>query len=168
MSERDDFLSTLRKHRGFLLQTTDGVSEEQARTRSTVSELTLASILKHVADVEEGWVDFGLGVEGALGGDFDPAAFGSGDYVDTRFQLQDDDTLDSLRARYTDVAAHTDSLLASVDLDASRPLPKAPWFEPGASWTWRRVLLHIVAETAQHAGHADIIREAIDGAKTMG
>ena len=39
---------------------------------------------------------------------------------------------------------------------------------PGASWSARRVLLHIVAETAQHAGHADIIREAIDGQKTMG
>ena len=39
---------------------------------------------------------------------------------------------------------------------------------PGAAWSARRVLLHIVAETAQHAGHADIIRETIDGAKTMG
>jgi hypothetical protein len=66
------------------------------------------------------------------------------------------------------VARRTDELVGTVDLDAAQPLPKAPWFEPGASWSARRVFLHIVAETAQHAGHADIIREAIDGSKTMG
>jgi uncharacterized protein DUF664 len=168
MTERDDLLSTLRKHRGFLVQTTQGMTEEQARTRSTVSELTLASLLKHVAEMEGEWVDFGLGVDNALGGDFDPAAYASGDFVDTRFLLTDEDTLEVIRKRYDEIAARTDELISTVDLDASQPLPKAPWFEPGASWTWRRVLLHIIAETAQHAGHADIIREAIDGAKTMG
>jgi hypothetical protein len=54
------------------------------------------------------------------------------------------------------------------DLDRSFPLPPAPWFEPGASRSVRRTVMHIVAETAQHAGHADIIRETIDGQKTMG
>ena len=53
-------------------------------------------------------------------------------------------------------------------LDVAHPLPEAPWFKQGASWSARRVLLHIMTETAQHAGHADIIRETIDGAKTMG
>ena len=53
-------------------------------------------------------------------------------------------------------------------LDAAQPLPEAPWFEPGARWSARRVLLHVIAETAQHAGHADIMRESLDGAKTMG
>jgi Protein of unknown function (DUF664) len=47
-------------------------------------------------------------------------------------------------------------------------VPPAPWFEPGARWSARRVLLHVIAETAQHAGHADIIRESLDGAKSMG
>ena len=54
------------------------------------------------------------------------------------------------------------------DLDASHPLPEAPWFPPGARRSARRVFLHIIAETAQHAGHADILRESIDGQKTMG
>ncbi|HEY1619004.1 MAG TPA: DUF664 domain-containing protein, partial [Streptosporangiaceae bacterium] len=63
----------------------------------------------------------------------------------------------------------TSEILASVpDLDAAQPLPDAPWFEKGARWSARRVLLHIIAETAQHAGHADIIRESLDGAKSMG
>ena len=47
-------------------------------------------------------------------------------------------------------------------------LPETPWFEPGARWTARRVFVHIIAETPQHAGHADILRETIDGQKTMG
>src|SRR3712207_9015981 len=51
------------------------------------------------------------------------------------------------------------TLFRSPDLDASHPLPEAPWFEPGARRSARRVFLHIVAETAQHAGHADILRE---------
>ena len=55
-----------------------------------------------------------------------------------------------------------------VNLDAGHRLPEAPWFPPGATWSARRALLHIIAETAQHAGHADIIRESLDGAKTMG
>ena len=59
-------------------------------------------------------------------------------------------------------------LVATVDLDRVQLLPVAPWHEPGSAWSVRRALAHIVAETAQHAGHADIIREAIDGAKSMG
>jgi hypothetical protein len=67
------------------------------------------------------------------------------------------------------VAQRTDDLIRFLpDLDASHPLPEAPWFEKGASWSARRVLLHVIAETAQHAGHADIIRESLDGAKSMG
>ena len=67
------------------------------------------------------------------------------------------------------MAARTDQLVATVEsLDTSHPLPAAPWFEAGASWSVRRTLLHILAETSQHAGHADIIRESLDGQKTMG
>ena len=66
------------------------------------------------------------------------------------------------------MAARTDSLVEAVDLDHSWPLPPQPWFEPGSTRSARRVFLHIIDETAQHAGHADIIRESIDGQKTMG
>ena len=85
------------------------------------------------------------------------------------FRMEDGETLDQLLARYDEAAARTDELVASLpSLDATQPLPVAPWFEPGARWTARRALIHIVAETTQHAGHADIIRESLDGAKSMG
>ena len=79
------------------------------------------------------------------------------------------ETLEGVLADYAEVARRTDELVTALpDLNAAHPLPKAPWNEPGAQWSARRVLLHIIAETAQHAGHADIIRESLDGAKSMG
>ena len=82
--------------------------------------------------------------------------------------MQPDETLAGLVERYAEAAQRTDDLLPTLDLDAAQPLPVAPWFEPGGRWSARRVMLHIIAENAQHAGHADIIRESLDGAKTMG
>jgi hypothetical protein len=85
------------------------------------------------------------------------------------FQLLPSETQAGVLEDYAEVARRTDELVASLpDLNASHPLPKAPWFQPGESWTARRALMHIIAETAQHSGHADIIREAIDGSKSMG
>lgn len=79
------------------------------------------------------------------------------------------ESLASLLDRYAEVAARTEELIQSLpSLDQAQPRPEAPWFEAGASWSARRVLIHILAETAQHCGHADIIRESLDGQKTMG
>ena len=91
-----------------------------------------------------------------------------GDWM-SGFQMLPGETLAGLLADYDRCAEQTAGLVAGLpDLDVSQPLPDAPWFEPGARWSARRVLLHVIAETAQHAGHADIIRESLDGAKSMG
>ncbi len=160
-NERADLLETLATHRGFLLHTVQGLSEEQARTRPTVSALCLGGIVKHVTAAEAQWANFI--VDGA-------AAFGDGDQATwaAGFALTAEETLDGVIAAYRQVAARTDELARRVNLDAAQALPTAPWFPPGATWTARRVLLHIIAETAQHAGHADILRESIDGQRTMG
>ena len=169
--ERLDLLETLAAHRHFLLQTANGLTDQQARQRSTVSELTVGGIIKHVAATERGWAEFmvdGSGVGGVADVDWsnpDPQLIA--DYQ-AGFRLADDETLAGAIAEYERVAAATDRLVAELDLDRSFPLPAAPWFPPGAQRSVRRAIVHIVAETAQHAGHADIIREAIDGAKTMG
>jgi hypothetical protein len=85
------------------------------------------------------------------------------------FRVLAGETVAGLLEDYEQVARRTDGLVAQLpDLDISHPLPEAPWFERGARWSARRVLLHVIAETAQHAGHADIIRESLDGAKSMG
>jgi hypothetical protein len=85
------------------------------------------------------------------------------------FRMLPGETLAGVLAEYAEVARRTDEVVAGLpDLSFTQPLPKAPWSEPDAAWSARRVLLHIIGETAQHAGHADILRESLDGAKTMG
>jgi Protein of unknown function (DUF664) len=166
--ERADLLASLAKHRDFLRFTTRGLSDEQARQRTTASELCLGGLIKHVASVEEGWAAFITEGASAMG---DASAMTEADWQRRadEFRLLPGETLAGVLGRYAEVARRTDELVASLpDLDAGHPLPVAPWFEPGGWWSARLVLLHIIAETAQHAGHADIIRECLDGAKTMG
>ncbi|MEV4812829.1 DinB family protein [Micromonospora avicenniae] len=159
-SERADLVQTLRRHRGFLRQTVEGITDEQAAARTTVSELCLGGLIKHVAVTEESWMRFAVGGADAM--QSVPVDW------EGQFRMREGETLAGLLDDYARVAARTDDLVATLDLDSTHPLPVAPWFEPGVSWSVRRVLLHVIAETAQHAGHADILREAIDGAKTMG
>ena len=159
--EREDLAQTLGKHRGFLRHTVQGLTDEQAARRTTTSELCLGGLIKHMAIVEQRWMRFAVG--GAEAMESAPI-----DWVG-QFRMQPGETLAGLLDGYEQVARQTEELVRTLpDLDASHPLPEAPWFEPGASWSVRRVLLHILAETAQHAGHADILREALDGQKTMG
>ncbi|MFW6599074.1 DinB family protein [Propionibacteriaceae bacterium Y2011] len=192
-SERVVLLETLRKHRTLLRYTVRGLSEEDARRRTTASTLTLASILKHVLEVEEGWVDFlRTGVvagadrwrtdehaEDATADTVESSADAAESSSDAEssaddaevpddFALTDADTVEHLLARYEEVAARTDDLVATGDLDVSHPLPPAPWFPEGARWSARHVYAHIIGETAQHSGHADIIRETLDGQRSMG
>jgi hypothetical protein len=171
--ERADLLESLRRHRYFLRHTVQGLTGDQARQRTTASELTLGGLIKHVADTEKAWVDFILEGPAAMGGGADwsedmeitPEVL---EAWNAKFTLLPDETLDGALAEYEKVAQRTDDLVGSIDLDASQSLPEAPWFEKGARWSARRVFLHIIAETSQHAGHADIIRESLDGQKTMG
>ncbi|WP_028644100.1 DinB family protein [Nocardioides sp. URHA0020] len=174
-TERDDLLDLLRKHRELFLATVRGLTDDQAASTPTVSQLCLGGLVKHVTAVEKNWADFV--VEGpATRPDVDwsnidwsnppPAVL----EYQNGFRMLEGETLAGLLAAYDEVAEATDALLANpaLDLDARQPLPEAPWFEPGASWSARRAFVHIAAETAQHAGHADIIRETIDGQKSMG
>jgi len=164
--ERADLLATLSKHRHFLRYTTRGLTDEQAAMRTTVSELCIGGLIKHVSMVEKQWAKFI--VEGPSAMSFDPAE-GTPDAYTNGFRMLEGETLAGLLDEYEEVARQTDELVKKLpDLDATQPLPDAPWFERGASWSARRVFLHIMTETAQHSGHADIIREALDGAKTMG
>ena len=165
-AERADLLETLAAHRHFLQYTVQGLTEEQARQRPTASELTLGGLIKHVAHQEAGWVRFILEGPPAIATPTDAAGF---EKWAAEFRLLPNETLAGVLAEYEEIARRTDELVRTIpDLDATHPLPEAPWFRPGAVRSARRVFLHIVAETAQHSGHADILRESIDGQKTMG
>jgi uncharacterized damage-inducible protein DinB len=169
-SERADLLEALGTHRHFLRYTVRDLTDEQARQRTTASELTLGGLIKHVSAVESGWVDFALeGPSGMGGGDFSSMTEEDVARWTNQFELLPDETLAGVLEDYAKVAQRTDDVVATLpDLGVSHPLPKAPWFPPDGRRSARRVFVHIVAETAQHAGHADIIREALDGSKTMG
>jgi len=159
--ERQDLLETLDKHRDFLRFTARNLTDAQASQRTTVSALTIGGLIKHVAATEHAWMQFVVGGAQGMGAS-------AGDY-ETQFTILPDESLAGVLQRYADVAGQTTEIVERLaDLDADHALPEAPWFEPGARWSARRVLLHLIAETAQHAGHADIIRESLDGARTMG
>ena len=163
--ERADILDVLHKHRELLLHTVDGLSDAQAATTPTTSALCLGGIIKHVGAVEERWAAFV--VDGASA--FPPMDEAAYKAHAEGFQMLPGETLAGIVAAYGEVARRTDELVSTVaSLDDDHELPSAPWFEPGARWSARRCFTHIVAETAQHAGHADIIRETIDGQKSMG
>jgi hypothetical protein len=163
-SERADLLDALAEHRGLLTQTVRGITDEQAAERTTVSELCLGGLIKHLTRMEERWVGFIRSGPEAMA--MTPESF---EAHAASFRMEPGETLASIVTRYEEACRRTDELVTALpSLDASQPLPEAPWFPPGTTWSARRVLVHILAETAQHAGHADIIREALDGAKTMG
>jgi hypothetical protein len=166
--ERADLLAMLGKARHFIRFTTRDMTDEQARQRTTVSELTLGGLIKHVAHVERTWARFIVhGSKGAP--DFSNLSEADYQAWADGFRLLPDETLAGALADNEAAAKETDDLVLTLpDLDAGHPLPPAPWNPPGERWSARRTLLHIATETAQHAGHADIIRESIDGAKSMG
>jgi hypothetical protein len=164
-SERNEIAEKLANQRSLLRRSVDGITEEQAAARTTVSELCLGGIIKHVAAVEERWARFVVEGSSAMFS-MDQAGM---DAHAASFHIEPGETLASLLADYERVASASEILLHSLEsLDSSQPLPEAPWFPPGGRWSARQVFLHILAETAQHCGHADIIRESLDGAKSMG
>ncbi|MTE20355.1 DUF664 domain-containing protein [Streptomyces sp. TRM43335] len=153
--ERGALLAYLEAQRGGIRRALHGLTDEQARSRPTVSAFSLAGILKHVA----------VGERGAL-------RMMRGEPFEFRLQakewedglaVRDDETVESLLDLYARVARETEAaVLALPSLDETFEAPRMPWDEGGRrSWRWG--LLHQIEETARHAGHADVIRETIDG-----
>ncbi len=162
--ERADLLESLRHHRHLLRHTASGLRDDQARLPSTVSELTVGGLIKHVTRMETRWANFMEQGTSAFGR-FDDAAYAA---HAASFVMEPDETLADLLARHAQAGARTDDLVGSLDLDTDHALPVTPWWPEGTRWSVRRAALHVIAEIAQHAGHADIIREAIDGQKSIG
>jgi uncharacterized damage-inducible protein DinB len=158
--ERELLVGYIRQQRDGLRFAAYGLTDEQARMAPTAGTLSIGGLIKHVGFTEQGWIDRVLQRE--RGGSFEDqqAAY------EDNFAMGPDETLADVLARYDEIAKETDAAIANVDLDHAVPVPKGvPWFPDDVeTWSVRWVLLHIIEETARHAGHADIVRESIDGA----
>lgn len=157
--EREDLIAMLADQRALFRITLRGVDDEQARKRTTVSELTLGGLLHHLVSCERHWTS--VIVQRDENAELDVSKFG-GEYV-----MAAEETVAGLLSTWDEVAAATAELIRSVDsLDSSIPTPTAPW-TPERIWqSVRYTVLHILREIAHHSGHADIIREALDGANS--
>ncbi|GAA1948803.1 DinB family protein [Kitasatospora viridis] len=150
--ERSALLGYLGKQRDGLLAAVGGLTEEQAWSVPSASELSLAGLLKHGAVTERRWVQAGL--LGRALPELWPIVDPAGE-----FRREDGDTVARLLTAYREVGAETERTVAELaSMDVPCLLPEA------AQWSARWVLLHLIEETARHAGHADVIRQSIDGA----
>ncbi|WP_377270525.1 DinB family protein [Peterkaempfera sp. SMS 1(5)a] len=157
--ECGDILQILDEQRNFLRIAVRGIGDDDARRRTTVSELTLGGILRHVTRCERSWAHILLHGDGSM-----PEAMTDQE----QYRMADGQTLAGLLEEHAEAARATDrAVAAQPDLDRHCLLPRFPWGpQRDTHWSARRILLHIIRETAHHSGHADIIREALDGAST--
>jgi uncharacterized damage-inducible protein DinB len=159
-SESDGLLAFLEQQRRAVRNSCFGLSEEQSRRQPTPSSLSLGGLVKHLTYGERTWIDRveGRGPEQ----DGDPGS-AMAEYFGT-FQLSDDETLGGTLSEYAAVAAETDRIVGNIhDLARRVEITPEPWLPDPEGCTVRWVVLHLVEETARHAGHADILREALDG-----
>lgn len=157
-NEREGLLAYLAQMRLVLRLTAHGLTDEQARATPTSSPLSVGGLIKHVALTEQSWM---YDVQQRTR---DPEELRR--IYRTGFTLLEDETLDGILAFYDEVARRTEAIVADLDLGHPVPVPRdQPWFPKDVeAWSLRWVLLHLIQETARHAGHADIVREHIDGA----
>ncbi|MFF5635663.1 DinB family protein [Streptomyces sp. NPDC012825] len=154
--ERGTLLDFVEAQRAALRRALLGLTEEQAASTPSASELSLSGLLKHVAEVELNWL--------RLAQRRPNERQRTQETWDEGFRLVDGETIPDVVAFWADVAKQTEDFVRSVpSLDETFPLPEAPWFPKDGRVSIRWMVLHLVQETARHAGHADIVRETIDG-----
>ncbi|MFJ5261012.1 DinB family protein [Streptomyces sp. NPDC088387] len=154
--ERGALLSFIEEQRGGIRRAVLGLTDEQAASHPSASELSLSGLLKHVTEVEQGWIARAKGEP--------PAIQRDASNWHENFRLIADETVESQLAYWEKVAAETEAYVrAAPSLDDTFPLPNEPWFPPDEQVSVRWLCLHLIREIARHAGHADIIRESLDG-----
>ena len=156
--ERDLLLGYLAQQRLVLRTAAFGLTDDQARSVPTAGALSVGGLLKHVATTESFWLDVVLEQN-------EPFSWEAADSYGDDFTMGEHESLDAILARYELVADRTEAIVRTLPMDHPVPVPDAPWFPKDVeAWSLRWVLLHLIQETGRHAGHADIVRESIDGA----
>jgi len=156
-TELDQLTAFLDLQRATMLLKCEGLTREQLAQPHPPSTLTLGGLLNHLALVEDSWFRerfAGLPAQDVWAGvdwDADP---------DFEFRTALELAPDQVRQRYRDAIARSREVVAAAEgLDQ---LGAEPWRD-GTRWSLRWLLLHMIEETARHAGHADLLREAVDG-----
>lgn len=155
----------LQQGRDALLWKLDGLSEYDARRPMTPTGTNLLGLVKHAASTEIGYFGdtfgrpFGEQLPWMVDvGDFDVEALGP-DVLLADLWATADESREMIVGLYRRVWAHSDATIEDLDLDAPGHVP---WWKRDVTLRW--ILVHMIAETHHHAGHADILRETIDGA----
>lgn len=163
--ERQTLIEFLRFNQNAFFAVSYGLTDEQARSTPSVSALSIGGLIKHAAGVQRGWMDRVKAAPDLPPADPRPFQEIVADYHD-QYVMRADETLEELLDRLREQNAETLALFATADLDTPVPVPQeVPWFPKDvANWSVRWVAMHLVEELTRHAGHADIIRESVDGA----
>ena len=162
--ERRSHLELLRSHHAAFVAVAEGLSDAQARSTPTVSTLSIGGLIKHVTVVAHAWTKQVAAEPDQLLDD--PwSLVGMMSHREEQHVMRDDESLDGLLAALASQTADTVRVFSETDLDATIVVPDhvARVSEDG-NWTVRWALMNINEEMARHAGHADLIRESIDGA----
>ncbi|MEU8525626.1 MULTISPECIES: DinB family protein [Streptomyces] len=154
--ERGAFLNFVEAQRAAVRRAAFGLTEEQAASHPSASELSLSGLIKHVAEVELSWLRMAQQRPNERQRTKETWA--------DAHRLVDGETIPETLAFWDGVVKETEEFVRSVpSLDDTFPLPPAPWFPKDGRVSIRWMLLHLVQEIGRHAGHADIIRESLDG-----
>ncbi|MEU9762885.1 DinB family protein [Streptomyces sp. NPDC047985] len=154
--ERGALLSFLAAQRGAIRRSLSGLTAQQAASRPSASELSLSGLLKHAAECELNWLRMAQQQPSETSRTEETWA--------DSFRLVGDESVEGMLEFWDGVAAEVEAFIRAVpSMDDTFPLPDRPWFPEEGRVSMRWLLLHLVEEQARHAGHADIIRESLDG-----
>ncbi|WP_073480980.1 DinB family protein [Streptoalloteichus hindustanus] len=155
--ERDGLLTFLAEQRDAVRRAAHGLTDEQAASAPSASSLSIGGLVKHLTRMEWFWIQVVLDGQPNT----DPQ---TPETWPRQFRMEEGETLAGLLAAYEQRARETEEIVNALpDLDRVVPLPARPAFQNEAR-SARWILLHVIQEVARHAGHADIIRETLDGA----
>lgn len=157
MDPKETLATYLRNRRGDLLSKLDGLGDYEVRRPMTATGTNLLGIVKHVASVELGYF---TDVFDRPSGRELPWLEDDAE-LDADFWATPEETLDDVVGLHRFSAEQTDATIAALDLDSPGVVPW--WPEERRDVTLHQILVHMCVETARHAGHADIVRELIDG-----
>ncbi|TDD73406.1 DinB family protein [Actinomadura rubrisoli] len=149
--EKENLRFSLDRHREAVLWKLQGLDDEQLRRPMTPSGTHLLGLVKHLAAVEYNWFCETFGRE------TEPLPFDDED-EDADLRVEPHEATADILAFYARARAASDAVIGELELDALG----TAWSGETVSLRW--VLVHMVEETARHAGHVDIVRELIDGA----